>query len=616
MSRRWLAKTTADGDQPPAPLSESRLSRFASVADRVAVVDTETTGLYSSDRVLEIAVVTLDLEGRVIDEWDTLIDPQRDVGPTWIHGVTASMLTNAPTFDEIAGELAARLHGAILSAHNLAFDTRMLRHEFQRHEVEIAFGQGLDTLALTRCRLGVACEENGIVLAGAHEALTDARATAELLLRIEAGFETAQPAAVTSTVAASTKSAQHRRDTTAHAAIAAPSYLAELASRLNHKADNAEVACYLDLLDRAMADLHLDEDERHALAGLAHEIGLDDAGIRQAHNLWMRSLIDGAAEDGIVDRDEYDQLLRAAHVLDIDPASVENRTLRERTTTVEVELQPGLSVCFTGAAVDASGHEIPRDLLEEHARSLGLAVEDRFTKSRCDLLIAADASTTSTKADKARRWGIPIVTASEVLAAVPGSAIPAFTVPVGGATAHTCRQCGRAFTTQTPRAPKVPRCSSCGPATTTKTRTTRKPGESEGPLGGRRLWCSPNCGHEVRQLIAGAGGTAGKSLSKTVYAVVVATGDEHVPQVLRAQSLNLVVVSEQQALTEISDQLARHSPEHGQSDAEHQPATEGAEPTKDREAAPPGPPPNWYPDPLSTATWRWWDGNSWTNHTA
>ena len=27
-------------------------------------------------------------------------------------------------------------------------------------------------------------------------------------------------------------------------------------------------------------------------------------------------------------------------------------------------------------------------------------------------------------------------------------------------------------------------------------------------------------------------------------------------------------------------------------------------------------PPAWHPDPFGEAAWRWWDGQSWTRHTA
>ncbi len=72
-------------------------------------VDVETTGLYTADRVVEVAAVTVSADGRVIDEWDTLVNPGRDVGPTSLHGITASMVSPAPGFEEVAMALASRL---------------------------------------------------------------------------------------------------------------------------------------------------------------------------------------------------------------------------------------------------------------------------------------------------------------------------------------------------------------------------------------------------------------------------------------------------------------------------------------------------------------------------
>lgn len=55
------------------------------------VLDLETTGLFPQkhDRILEIGVVSVSEDGDVLDEWSTLINPGRDVGPTSIHGITA-----------------------------------------------------------------------------------------------------------------------------------------------------------------------------------------------------------------------------------------------------------------------------------------------------------------------------------------------------------------------------------------------------------------------------------------------------------------------------------------------------------------------------------------------
>ena len=129
------------------------------------VVDCETTGVYNSDRVVEVALVTLDLDGNVVECWDSLVRPGRDVGPTHIHGLTADDLKDAPTFGDIAGDVAGdvalRLHGACLAAHNLPFDTRMLGGEYERLGWDLSVSGGLDTLAARR-RLAVACAERGV----------------------------------------------------------------------------------------------------------------------------------------------------------------------------------------------------------------------------------------------------------------------------------------------------------------------------------------------------------------------------------------------------------------------------------------------------------------------
>ncbi|CAM5572207.1 hypothetical protein STENM327S_05916 [Streptomyces tendae] len=54
-----------------------------------AVVDVETTGLARDDRIISAAVYRLDARGEVEDHWYTLVNPQRDPGPVWIHGLTS-----------------------------------------------------------------------------------------------------------------------------------------------------------------------------------------------------------------------------------------------------------------------------------------------------------------------------------------------------------------------------------------------------------------------------------------------------------------------------------------------------------------------------------------------
>ena len=160
------------------------LQHHACMPPPFVVIDCETTGFGRNDRIVEIAAVTLHAYTReVTSEYTTLLNPQGDVGPVDIHGVTPAMVETAPVFEEIAGALAARLDGAVLVAHNLPFDSRMIAQEFERLGAQFAPGKGICTLQATSENLSVACARYGIELRAHHCALADARATAALMKR-------------------------------------------------------------------------------------------------------------------------------------------------------------------------------------------------------------------------------------------------------------------------------------------------------------------------------------------------------------------------------------------------------------------------------------------------
>jgi DNA polymerase III epsilon subunit-like protein len=89
-----------------------------------AVVDTETTGIHTGyrHRIAEIAIIHLDSTGMVTDEWSTLLNPDRDLGPQAIHGIRAAEVRRAPRFEHVAGDLIERFRGRIVVAHNWPFD--------------------------------------------------------------------------------------------------------------------------------------------------------------------------------------------------------------------------------------------------------------------------------------------------------------------------------------------------------------------------------------------------------------------------------------------------------------------------------------------------------------
>lgn len=170
----------------------AELVRGLSALAGYAVVDLETTGFSPAfrDRVIEIAVVQLDPAGRVTGEWVSLVNPQRDLGPGWLHRIRAADAAAAPTFQQLAGVVARLLTGRVVVAHNLAFDARFLRAEFERLGLEVPLSAelGLCTMRLAEQylpevgrSLRACCEAVGVVMSQQHEALSDARAAAGLL---------------------------------------------------------------------------------------------------------------------------------------------------------------------------------------------------------------------------------------------------------------------------------------------------------------------------------------------------------------------------------------------------------------------------------------------------
>jgi len=166
-----------------------------------------------------------------------------------------------------------------------------------------------------------------------------------------------------------------------------------------------------DHLPGLSALLRVSRDVGAVLLGGAPSGGLDTS--------W-----DAAARQSVAD-----QLRTAASRVQLPAVAVER--LREASRLLGVEiisesmclelddigsvLTPGVRICFTGTVQDSAGQIVERWEMEQLAASAGLTPVQSVTKTRCEVLVTAEAGTQSGKARKAQEYGKPVFTADEFL---------------------------------------------------------------------------------------------------------------------------------------------------------------------------------------------------------
>lgn len=366
---------------------------------RLAVVDMETTGFSKDDRIVEFACVTVD-DGAVVEEYETLIQPGRDPGPVHVHGITPEMLQSAPRFEEVAGDIATRLDGAVLVAHNISFDVRMLCQEVARLEgAGFEPGEGMCTYKLTNQKLALAAAEAGLPEPN-HTALVDARAVAALVdLYAPRGALRGLQAASWATTVPKSGITMRRPGSPPRRGS-----LHQAATRTHWPgAPEESTALYLDALDRCLDDGVLEDAEREWLDDTAEVLGLSETGRIELHRQYYQLLKEQILADGIITGEEQKLAENIAEALALGPIDIR---ATERTA-IRVQLKAGMYVCFTGTAL-IDGVPANRELLEKIATLAGLKPLKSITK-KCDVLVAADPLSHSSKARIARERGIPII---------------------------------------------------------------------------------------------------------------------------------------------------------------------------------------------------------------
>ena len=176
-------------DQPEAtPISDTVF----------AVVDLETTGFNpQKDRIVQMAAVLVNGRGEVVDTFDTVVKPespeQYEHGAEHVHGISRERVENGMPLSSALSRIWSLTDGRVFTAHNARFDISFLEAESERVGMKRQVSNYVDTLALARQAdsdrqrkhsLQALCEHYGVTVERAHEAMSDARATATILMKL------------------------------------------------------------------------------------------------------------------------------------------------------------------------------------------------------------------------------------------------------------------------------------------------------------------------------------------------------------------------------------------------------------------------------------------------
>ncbi|MDI6872657.1 MAG: 3'-5' exonuclease [Bacillota bacterium] len=301
-----------------------------------SVVDLETTGLYpGADRIVEISVVRVEYGKPPQLIFDTMVNPRRRMAATEIHGLTDDDVRDAPTFREIASDVAHALAGTVVAAHNVYFDVKFLDFELGESGLAIEYPY-LCTMYMRpllglgkRCSLDEACRICGVSRAVSHAAGADAVAAGTLLTHYlgeaeRRGIQTFGDVAAKKTYKFLQSWCRepfppglcHPRGTQCprkSRTTAGGAYSDASAARSPQESGTTTIRRYFEAVVDVIADLQVTPDELNAMRNL--QVGISAEAIRAVHSKVFAGVIAQFVDDDRLDEGEVDNLRRLRQCL-------------------------------------------------------------------------------------------------------------------------------------------------------------------------------------------------------------------------------------------------------------------------------------------------------------
>ncbi len=161
-------------------------------------IDLETTGLDPNlESIIEVGMVKFNHRGE-LDRYSTLIDPHRSIPyPVQrLTGIKNEDVEGAPSFEEVAAEIASFIGYSSVIGHSVSFDIAFLSRQGITLHAPHYDTLELSKILITKARsrgLGALIDQLGIDFPKRHRALADALAAMELFLALSKMAEELDP---------------------------------------------------------------------------------------------------------------------------------------------------------------------------------------------------------------------------------------------------------------------------------------------------------------------------------------------------------------------------------------------------------------------------------------
>lgn len=129
-----IEKEEKRGTKRKSSVDDEEDNKRAREIKREMILDTETTGLTNSDRIVEISILELVDGIKTGRKFHKFINPETTISKKAIeiHKITNEKVESCPKFSEIAEDMIKFIGDATIVAHNSKFDMRMVNNELER----------------------------------------------------------------------------------------------------------------------------------------------------------------------------------------------------------------------------------------------------------------------------------------------------------------------------------------------------------------------------------------------------------------------------------------------------------------------------------------------------